>query len=163
MTSLMASMRSAGTSFVLVFHSEASCLRGRLRPCAQEQDWGAPPEGQLSRGGFFEEVRSQSPHLPCASFTPTDLKDTIKPRTRLSSSHHCLATCYTTCLQGDSSFGRFCGALQGERRPDEAQSREQHGGECGRRCACRRREGNGSDVWFGIPRAWFQMLLRCQE
>ena len=32
-TSLMASMRSGGTSFALVFYSEASCLRWRSRPC----------------------------------------------------------------------------------------------------------------------------------
>ena len=53
--------------------------------------------------------------------------------------------------------------LQGERHPDEAQSRMEHGGECGRRRACRRRKGNGFDVWVGIARAWFQNFLRGQE
>ena len=74
-----------------------------------------------------------------------------------------LAIFLRICSKGDCLCGRFCEALQGDRRADEAQSPEQRGGECGRRCARRRREGNGLDVWFGIQRAWFPLLLRGQE
>ena len=59
----------------------------------------------------------------------------------LSRSYHCLAICLRICSEGGCSCGRFCEALQGERRADEAHSREQHGGECRPRCARRRREG----------------------
>ena len=38
---------------------------------------------------FFEEVRSQSPHLSSwLEFTPTDVKDTLKPRAPLSRPYH---------------------------------------------------------------------------
>ena len=58
------------------------------------QGWRAPPGGQLSGGGFFEEVKSPSPqlsnllHVGVVDFTPTDVKDTLKPRAPLSRSYH---------------------------------------------------------------------------
>ena len=63
LTSLMASVRSADDELRTGVPLRGVMSASPLRPCTQMQGWGAPPEGQLSGGGFFEEVRSQSPHL----------------------------------------------------------------------------------------------------
>ena len=63
-TSLMATMWSADgelrTGAPLRGVTSASPLRPPAHRCRAGR---APPEGQLSGGGFCEEVRSQSPHL----------------------------------------------------------------------------------------------------